>query len=153
MESYHQRKEKDLTQKRYPTHKVEVNIDNKRPNHVSKVSYSSRYNTNSKVISTKNQTNPIKKEIEKEYKTINNYNLKKDYDFSHLSKNEEPDNSNKKIEKKLTLFNLSTRTYELSDATVSSDGVLRGYNDNCSFYVSGTGNTKPKPVPDNKYKN
>ena len=153
MESYHQRKEKDLTQKRYPTHKVEVNIDNKRPNHVSKVSYSSRYNTNSKLISTKNQTNPIKKEIEKEYKTINNYNLKKDYDFSHISKNEEPDNSNKKIEKKLTLFNLSTRTYELSDATVSSDGVLRGYNDNCSFYVSGTGNAKPKLVADNKYKN
>ena len=160
MESYLKRKEKDykeIISKKYPIHKLDVNINNNGANHASKVSYSSRYNSNSNLTSSKKQTNQTKREINKEYKSKNySNNFKKDYDFSNISKNEEPDNvdkNNGEERKKLTLFNLSTRTYELSDATLTSDGVLRGYNDNCSFYVSGTGNLKPKASFDNKYKN
>ena len=148
MESYHQRKEKNIKETistKYPINKSGFNTDNRRSNHASKISYSSKYIQNSNVNSSKKQINQTRKEKDKENKKTNYYNsFKKDYDFSYLSKNEESDNSNRNKnneKKKLTLFNLSTRTYQPSNATVK-DGVLRGYNDNCSFYVSGSSDLK-----------
>ena len=159
MESYQQRKEKNIKETittKYPINKLGFNTDNRRANHASKISYSSRYIPNTNLNSSKKQLNQSRKEKDKENKKTNYYNsFKKDYDLSYLSKNEESDNLNKNKNnetKKLTLFNLSTRTYEPSDATVT-DGVLRGYNDNCSFYVSGSSEIKTKTTFDNKNKN
>ena len=159
MESYHQRKEKNIKETittKYPINKVAINTDNRRSNHASKISYSSRYIQNSNLNSSKKQLTQTRKEKDKENQKTNFYNsFKKDNDYSYLSKNEESNNSNKynnNGKKKLTLFNLNTRRYEPTDVTVIN-GVLRGYNDNCSFYVSGSNDLKTKITVDNKNKN
>ena len=144
MRSYKEWEEEEIEENeptRWPINNYVYTIDNKRSNYSSKVNYASKYNTTS---SSKN-FGTSRKEPKKDY----------NYNYSYSSQNDEQRNSAKYYShnnKYLTLFNVSTRSYEPSTATVSKDGVLRGYTDNCSFYISGSSDLKPKPTILNKYK-
>ena len=141
MKSYNEWEEEEIEENeptKWPINNYVYNIDNKRTN------YSSKYNISS---STKN-FGTSKKELKKDY----------NYNYSYSSQNEETHNSTKYLSqnnKYLTLFNLRTKRYEPSNATVSEDGVIRGYTDNCCFYISGSSDLsdlRPKPTILNKYK-
>ena len=150
MEPYLDSKEEEYEetiQTKYPLHKYQQNPQKNSVNY----SYQNYLKTN--------KNSPKWKEKINQYKTINfnTQNSKKQYNnYSYSSQNDEPRNSAKYYShnnKYLTLFNSKTRRYEPSNATVSIDGVLRGYTDNCSFYVSGSSELRPKISIKNKLNN
>ena len=143
------------TETQYPMH----NYDNRRNDYSSKTSYSSKYTQNSNLTSYKNQ-NKERKEKPNIYNYIisNNQNQRKDNNYSYLSKNDEPRNSSKYYSdqnKYLTIFNSSAKRYVPTEANLSNEDVIRGYSDNCSFYVSGSSDLSAKALIkyNNKNKN
>ena len=132
-------------QTRYPIYNYEEKNKKNRANYISKISYSSKNNENLNKAAPKRR-----KEFNIENKTINmnSQNFKTEYNnYSYSSHNDEPRNSAKyysKNNKYLTLFNSRTRRYDPSNATLSKDCVLRGYTDNCSFYISGSSDLNSK---------
>ena len=70
------------------------------------------------------------------------YQSKQQYNYSNKYNN--TNNSNSNI---INNENSSLRRYE------SSDGVLRGYTDNYSFYVSGSSQVRPKVTINSQYNN
>ena len=145
-------------QKPYSSNYHTLNADNKKSNQTSKVSYSSKYNQNKNSINSKKITNQTKKENQSnEYKKTNlPQNAKRDYNYSYSSQSNQPNNSslNKEHQNKyVTSFNSSSKRNDLSNANISSDGVLRGYTDNCGFYVSGSSDLNPKTINKNLHNN
>ena len=158
MESYQdwQNNEYGYTQEQYPYYSYELNSDYKTNKHLSKVPYITKYNQYPNISESKKQKNVTRKEISNQYRTYINKNEKRDYNYSYISKENEPRNSTKYYSdhnKYLTLFNSETKRYERSNATFLNDGVLRGYTDNCSFYISGSSNLKPKTTIKDKFLN
>ena len=145
-------------QKPYSSNYHTLNADNKKSNQTSKVSYSSKYNQNKNSINSKKTTNQTKKENQNnEYKKTNQpQNTKKDNNYSYSSRSNQPNNSslNKQLQNKyVTSFNSSSKRNDLSNATISSDGVLSGYTDNCGFYVSGSSDLNSKTTNKNLHNN
>ena len=150
-----QYEEYENTQEQYPNYNYEYKSDNKRSNYLSQVAYVSKYSQNPYMSSSKRQQNTAKKQTVNQYR---NYQTeKKDYNkYSNISQEYEPRNSTKYYSdhnKYLTLFNSETKRYERSNENLSNDGVLRGYTDNCSFYISGSSDIKPKTTIKNKFLN
>ena len=139
--------EENTEEKKEPTpiNYFTLNIEDKSTFSTPQLPSKSKNNENNEPKTTqKEEGNPPEKETQNnEYKAVNlSKNIKKVDNYSSSAKdNKQPGKSlqkEKKI-KYLTLFNVNTGKYELSyTATLSSDGVLRGYTDNCSFYVSGS---------------
>ena len=125
----------------WPINNYAYSIDNRRTNYSSKPSYASKYNTS--------------------WATKNYGTAKKDYNynFSHPSQNDESRNSTEYYSynnKYLTVFNTRTRRNDQTNAKISDDGVIKGYTDNCTFYISGSSDLsdlKPKSTIFNKYQN
>ena len=109
-------------------------------------------NENKNTVSIKKPENQQKKENKNNgNKTTikNKQNVKRENNSSNSSQNNQPRKSSQNEgnqNNKITLFNVIKRKYELTNATISEDGVLRGYTDNCSFYVSGSADLHPKTV-------
>lgn len=130
--------------------------------YVSKVTYSSKYIQNSKITPSKNQNNQPKKEIlSTDYRTLNITNSNnKDYDYNKfITKNNQSRNSNKynnhqnKYLSSNSNLNSTLRRYEPTEPNYTPDGVLRGYTNNVSFYISGSSILKPIPTIKNKFNN
>ena len=145
----------DDQQEQYPNYNYELKSHNKRNNQLSKVLHSSKYTRNPYISSSKKQTNTAIKGKINQNRTSNSQNEKKDYIYSNINQEDESRNSTKYYSqnKYLTLFNSASNRYERSNATLLNDGVLRGYTDNCSFYISGSSNIKPKTTIKNKFLN
>ena len=79
---------------------------------------------------------PSPRQIREEMINNNEYNYSNKYNNTN--------NSNSNI---INNENSSLRRYE------SSDGVLRGYTDNYSFYVSGSSQVRPKVTINSQYNN
>ena len=128
---------------RWPINNYAYNFDNRKSNYSSKPSNSSKYHS----IWAKRNYGTAKKDY--------NYN----YNFPYSSQNDEPRNSTEYYShnnKYLTVFNTRARRYEQTNPTISDDGVIKGYTDNCSFYISGSSDLsdlKPKPTILNKFQN
>ena len=120
--------EEDNSQDRNPTHNYLVYPDNQRTN----INY--------------NKDN-------KNYYTRNNYS---EYQNNRIIDNPNNSNSNQyysKNNKYLITFNSNPRKLDLKE-NISKDGVIRGYTNNCSFYVSGSSDLKSIISNKNKdYKN
>ena len=144
------------TKKQTPNYNYEFKSDNKTDNQLSKVSYSSKYTRTPYISSSKKEKNISIKEKINQYRTSISQTEKKDINYSNINHEDEKTNSAKyysRQNKYLTLFNSATNRYERSNATLLNDGVLRGYTDNCSFYISGSSNIKPKTTIKNKFLN
>ena len=92
------------------------------------------------------------------YFQYNNTNRQSQYNYSNLNNNERNINDNynrtNQFRENINInanpnpnINNSFRKYE------SSDGVLRGYTNNYSFYISGSSQIKPKVTINNQYNN
>ena len=169
MDSYHDYQYDDYEN----TYQNSYNVNNrfnepsyKRSNYSSKVIITSKYVQNPKESYTKKLNNQTRKEIIRgEYKTSSyknsNSTNKKEYNYSQsTSKNNKPRNSNhyysvdeNKYSSTSSNSNLNStlRRYEPPEPNYTVDGVLRGYTQNCTFYVSGSSELKPKPTIKNKY--
>ena len=75
------------------------------------------------------------------------YQNKQQYNYSNQYYNIRNNNENNSSSNLSTNESSSLRRYE------SSDGVLRGYTNNYSFYVSGSSQNKPKITINNQYSN
>ena len=172
MDSYHDYQYDDYEN----TYQNSYNVNNrfnvpsyKRSNYSSTVIIASKYAQNPKDSNSKKLNNQSRKEIiRSEYKTSSyknsNSTNKKEYNYSlSTSKNNKPRNSNQyynnmdenKYSSTISNSNLNStlRRYGPPEPNHTVDGVLRGYTQNCSFYVSGSSELKPKPTIKNKYNN
>ena len=172
MDSYHYYQYDDYEN----TYQNSYNVNNrfnepsyKRSNYSSKVIITSKYVQNPKDSYSKKLNNQSRKEIiRSEYKTSSyknsNSTNKKEYNYSQsTSKNNKPRNSNQyynnmeenKYSSTISNSNLNStlRRYAPPEPNHTVDGVLRGYTQNCTFYVSGSSELKPKPTIKNKYNN
>ena len=133
-----------------------------RSNYSSKVIVTSKYTQNQKAF--KEINNQSRKEVKRgEYKTSSyknsNSNNKKEYDYT--SRNNKPNKNRDKYNNINENKNSSTNSnlnstlirYYPPEPNYTIDGVLRGYTQNCTFYVSGSSELKPKPTIINKYNN
>ena len=171
MDSYHDYQYDDYEN----TFQNSYNVNNrfnepsyKRSNYSSKVIITSKYTQNPKESYSKKLNNQTRKEIiRSEYKTSSyknsNSTNKKEYNYlPSTSKNNKPRNSNhyynmddNKYSTTISNSNLNStlRRYDPPEPNYTVDGVLRGYTHNCTFYVSGSSELKPKPTIKNKYNN
>ena len=144
--------EEDNSQDRNPTHNYLVYPDNQRTintlNAMSTPKYTQRLNSNSY-----QRTNINYNKDNKNYYTRNNYS---EYQNNRIIDNPNNSNSNQyysKNNKYLITFNSNPRKLDLKE-NISKDGVIRGYTNNCSFYVSGSSDLKSIISNKNKdYKN
>ena len=144
--------EEDNSQERNPTHNYLVYPDNQRTidtlNAMSTPKYTQRLNSNSYQRSNINYNKD-----NKNYYTRNNYS---EYQNNRIIDNPNNSNSNQyysKNNKYLITFNSNPRKLDLKE-NISKDGVIRGYTNNCSFYVSGSSDLKSIISNKNKdYKN
>ena len=136
--------------KSIPINYFTLNIENRRSNPIQKKPSFTKNNENKNTASIKKPANQQKKENknnENKTKIKNKQNVKMENNYSNSSQNNQPRKSSQNEgaqNKHITLSNVNTRRYELTNATISEDGVLRGYADNCSFYVSGSADLHPK---------
>ena len=132
-----------------------------------KVIIKSKYSQKPRIYYSKKQNEEKRKEISNSENKISNlsnsksYN-KKDYNFSkYISINNKPTNaiqyynykSNNASKNANYNINSTLVRYEPPEPNYTPEGVLRGYTNNCSFYVSGSSNLIPKPTIKNKYNN
>ena len=171
MDSYHDYQYDDYEN----TFQNSYNVNNrfnepsyKRSNYSSKVIITSKYTQNPKESYSKKLNNQTRKEIiRSEYKTSSyknsNSTNKKEYNYlPSTSKNNKPRNSNhyynmddNKYSTTISNSNLNStlRRYDPPEPNYTVDGVLRGYTHNCTFYVSGSSELKPRPTIKNIYNN
>ena len=103
------------------------------PNIISTSKYSQRLTINSR-----QRPNLDNKNLKTNYNANNNYNTYQNSPLiNNIQKNSNSSQYYSQNNKYLITFNSNQRKLEL-EGKRSSDGVLRGYTNNCSFYVSGS---------------
>ena len=134
-------------------YKYLYNTDNQKQNYTTNIlsqpNYTQRLNIKSRQKLTLDNTI-----LNSNYNTQKNYNNNK---TSPIANNFElnPNSSQYYSQKNkyLITFNSNPRKFD-SNGNISSDGVIRGYTSNCSFYVSGSSDLKANINYQNKdYKN
>ena len=119
--------------KSIPINYFTLNIENRRSNPIQKKPSFTKNNENKNTASIKKPANQQKKENknnENKTKIKNKQNVKMENNYSNSSQNNQPRKSSQNEgaqNKHITLSNVNTRRYELTNATISEDGVLRGY--------------------------
>ena len=137
---------KETISSKYSIGTKAYNNINKRPNHNSTLSFSSRYKKNTNITSS--QINKSKDKITNKYSTTNNNQISSN---PFKSKNEGLSNTIKKYEyrsKNLSRLNKTSTKYDSSNRK-GTTRVIRGKNDNLSFLVSGSSNKKSNTMRNN----
>ena len=116
--------------------------------YISKISATSKYIKNPKLTSSMKKNHQDKKELSNKANNIANLfsfykKNKKDQKNTYKSSSHQNEHSSSNV-------NPILQSYGSSEPNSVIDGVLRGYTNNCSFYVSGSFDLKPKPSIKNK---
>ena len=120
----------------------------KKTKYNSIISAASKYIKNPKLSSSMKKNHHDKKEISNKSNNIANLfsfytNNKKDQKNLYKTSSHQNENSSSNL-------NPTLQNSGPLEANNIIDGVLRGYTNNCSFYVSGSFDLKPKPTIKNK---
>ena len=115
------------------------------PNIISSSKYSQRL-----TINLRQKLNNDNKNLKTNYSTNNNYNTYQNIPpINNIHSNQNSNQYFSQNNKYLITFSSNQRKIDLKGKR-SSDGVLRGYTNNCSFYVSGSSNLNKTSNYENK---
>ena len=134
-------------------YKYLYNTDNQKRNYTTNILSPSNY-TQRLNIKSRQKLTLDNKILNSNYNTQKNYNYNKTSPIvNNFQLNPNSSQYYSQKNKYLITFNSNPRKFD-SNGNISSDGVIRGYTSNCSFYVSGSSDLKANINYQNKdYKN